>query len=337
MLRVLVHMVACHVNSGLAGPPYKCKPYPPFLCMQFNSQWDTHPDNRDQRCFINSTMRRGACVCGWCTFSHFSHSWMGRTEGEVCVFPGKYWGSYSREWRDTIRAFLACWWGVVAQWMRGAGEGVWFGLSTHSHLWKTSTLSAFCCINNRSRKHLWLHEDYTTIATFTINNTQKSQKLQTQRLWSCLELDLSQWAGYLQESGEEGATEQRHTTSNWKTEPVCKKSLQKIKERRRKIGAWANGLQVIQYKQELRACRGISLECWRTEPTVNMTPEAAAEEMHMQTLGKIFILCLSNEILRLKYTPQIISQVFLCWWTRRQQHKNHKALEKKKTHPWVFF
>lgn len=31
----------------------------PLLCMQFDSQWDTHPDNADQCGFIKPSMRRG--------------------------------------------------------------------------------------------------------------------------------------------------------------------------------------------------------------------------------------------------------------------------------------
>ena len=49
--------------------------------MQFDSQWDTHPDNTDQCCFIKP-------IKPWCAFRWFSHSSVG---GErACIFfPGK--------------------------------------------------------------------------------------------------------------------------------------------------------------------------------------------------------------------------------------------------------
>lgn len=59
MLCVVLHGVVRHVNSGPARKLYKHKPYPPLLCMQFDSQWDTHPDNSDQYCFIKPSMRWG--------------------------------------------------------------------------------------------------------------------------------------------------------------------------------------------------------------------------------------------------------------------------------------
>lgn len=52
MLCVVLHVPVRHVNSGLDRPPYKQEPYPPLLCMQFDSHWDTHPDKRDHCCFI---------------------------------------------------------------------------------------------------------------------------------------------------------------------------------------------------------------------------------------------------------------------------------------------
>lgn len=69
----------------------KRKPYPPRLCMQFDSQWDTHPDNGDQCGFIKPNMRLGddlGAVCVWGgAFRWFSLPYMG---GErACIFPGK--------------------------------------------------------------------------------------------------------------------------------------------------------------------------------------------------------------------------------------------------------
>lgn len=174
--------------------------------------------------------------------------------------------------------------GTIAE---GGEGGVCFGLlrlnSHHIYIFDKQALyphlAVFCC--NSSHCHLWLHKECSTIATFmstwfTIHNAYKDQKPnKPHQLWSCLEFDLPQWAGYHRESREEGArTEwiQLITEKQYMIECV---SLQ-----RKWNGAWASGLQVNQYEQELRACRGTSEECQRQELTVNMTPETAAGEAH---------------------------------------------------------
>lgn len=104
LLHVGLHVVVRHVNSGLSRPPYKHKLYPPLLCMQFDSQWDTHPDNRDQCGFIKPSMRWGDDPGGM--GGPLTHG--GGARGRA-FFPGKKnRGVYSRDWRDTIGAFLAC-------------------------------------------------------------------------------------------------------------------------------------------------------------------------------------------------------------------------------------
>ena len=64
-----------------------------------------------------------------------SRSCMGGGARGRAFFPGKNPRVYSGDWRDTIGAFLSCWWGVGAQWRRGAG-------SEH-HIWQRETICIF--------------------------------------------------------------------------------------------------------------------------------------------------------------------------------------------------
>ena len=60
------------------------------MCMQFDSQWDTHPDNTDQCCFIKPCMRwragggPGVPVCLQMVQPLLRGGWEG-----VHFFPGK--------------------------------------------------------------------------------------------------------------------------------------------------------------------------------------------------------------------------------------------------------
>lgn len=54
-----VHVSGGHVNPGPTRPHRIHNPSPPLLCTQFDSQWDAHPDNKDQCCFIKPTVKWG--------------------------------------------------------------------------------------------------------------------------------------------------------------------------------------------------------------------------------------------------------------------------------------
>jgi len=78
LLYVVLLVVVGHVNSALARPPYKHKPCPPFLCMQLDSLWDTHPDKGDQCYFIKPCMRSGDDSGGvgcWCSSVSLVWKW----------------------------------------------------------------------------------------------------------------------------------------------------------------------------------------------------------------------------------------------------------------------
>lgn len=73
LLSAELHVVFSNVNSALPRPPYKHKLCPLLLCMKLDSLWDTHPDKRDQCCFIKPCMRSGdgpgGLGCGWSSVS----------------------------------------------------------------------------------------------------------------------------------------------------------------------------------------------------------------------------------------------------------------------------